>query len=138
MPARPDFLLLTPSTVPTRLPAAEAERPGSPAVPRSFHEVDIMVSRRSWWRRTLQRFWKAPRHPYRRWPQRSAGLLIEDLEDRTLLSAVVFTGRNITWNGFGATMGPNQPDMHVDGSGMLILTDLSGEAISLTGAPEIG
>ncbi len=94
-----------------------------------------MVSRRSWWRRTLQRFWKAPRHPYRRWPQRSAGLLIEDLEDRTLLSAVVFTGRNITWNGFGATMGPNQPDMHVDGSGMLILTDLSGEAISLTGAP---
>ena len=94
-----------------------------------------MVSRRSWWRRTFQRFWKSPRRPYRRRPDHTVELLIQTLEDRTLLSAVAFTGRNLTWNGFGATMGANAAQMSVDGTGMLILHDTSGESISLAARP---
>jgi hypothetical protein len=94
-----------------------------------------MVSRSNWLRRTFKRFWRTPRRPYRRHPERSAELLIESLEDRTLLSAVVFMGRNLAWNGFSAMNGANTVQMSVNGAGMLILQDTSLENISLTNAP---
>jgi hypothetical protein len=129
-----------------RSPEADSRyRPPNPLAgcsgrPRPFHEVDTMVARNSWWRRTFKRFWRSPRRPYRRWPERSLGLLIESLEDRTLLSSVVFTpnGANfdLSWSGFNAGGGvANAAQMSVNGAAMLILQDPSGEAITLTGAP---